>query len=46
MVVRGTGTLLGGQLGVHLSVGKGDVWIRRVVTAMVLVFALRLWWAA
>lgn len=40
----GAGTLLGGQLGVHLSILKGHQWIRGVVTLMVILFALRLWW--
>ena len=37
-----TGTLLGGQLGIHLTVLKGHQWIRRVVTATVLIFAVKL----
>lgn len=40
----GAGTLLGGQLGVHLSIRKGHRWIRGAVTLMVIIFALRLWW--
>jgi uncharacterized membrane protein YfcA len=39
----GVGTTLGGQIGVRLTVGKGDRWVRRVVTAAVLLFALKLW---
>ena len=42
----GAGTLLGGQLGVHLTVLKGHRWIRGVVTVTVLIFALRLWWTS
>jgi len=42
----GAGTLLGGQLGVHLTVLKGHRWIRGVVTVTVLLFALRLWWTS
>jgi len=40
----GAGTFLGGQLGVHLTILKGQRWIRGVVTLMVIIFALRLWW--
>lgn len=40
------GTVLGGQLGVRLTILKGDRFIRRVVTVMVIVFALRLWLSA
>lgn len=42
-LVLAAGTLLGGQLGVHLTVLKGHAWIRRVVTGMILIFAIRLW---
>ena len=41
----GLGTLLGGQLGVHLTVLKGHRWVRRVVTVAIVVFALKLWLA-
>lgn len=41
-----TGNVLGGLIGVHLTVLKGHAWIRRVVTAAVVVFAVRLWWTA
>ncbi|UCC24915.1 MAG: sulfite exporter TauE/SafE family protein [Gemmatimonadales bacterium] len=40
------GNLLGGLLGVRLNVRKGQDWIRAVVVAMVLVFAVRLWFSA
>lgn len=40
------GTVLGGLAGVRLTVLKGHTWIRRVVTAAVIVFAVRLWWTA
>lgn len=40
------GNAAGSQVGVHISVGKGEVWIRRVVTLMVVLFALRLWSSA
>ncbi len=41
--VLAAGTLLGGQLGVHLTVLKGHAWVRGVVTVAVLVFAVKLW---
>jgi uncharacterized membrane protein YfcA len=40
------GNLAGGQLGVHLTVLRGQDWVRNVVVVSVVVFALRLWWAA
>jgi len=40
------GNLLGGQVGVHLSVLKGHDWIRRVVMITVVIFAIRLWMAS
>ena len=40
------GNLAGGQLGVHLTVLRGQAWVRNVVVVSVVVFALRLWWAA
>jgi uncharacterized membrane protein YfcA len=36
------GNYLGGLAGVHLQVLKGQVWVRNVVTAMIVVFAIRL----
>ena len=39
------GNMLGAQLGVHLTVLKGQRWLRPVVTTLVVVFALRLWFA-
>ncbi len=39
------GNLVGGQLGVHLTVLKGQAWVRKVVVAAVVVFAVRLWWS-
>jgi len=41
-LVLGAGTLLGGQLGVHLTVLKGHRWVRAVVTVAVIVFAVLL----
>lgn len=37
------GNLGGGLLGVRLTVLKGHAWVRRVVTAAILVFAIKLW---
>ena len=39
----GAGTVLGGLVGVKLTVLKGHVWVKRVVTVTIIVFALRLW---
>lgn len=36
------GNSLGGWLGSHLSVNKGHAWIQRVVSVMVLIFAVKL----
>ena len=41
--ILGAGNLAGGLLGVRLTVLKGHGWIRNVVTATVILFALRLW---
>ncbi len=41
-----TGNLLGGLLGVRLTVLKGHRWVRRVVLIAVVAFALRLWLSA
>jgi len=40
------GNFLGGLAGVHLQVLKGHKWVRGVVTAVIIVFALRLLVAA
>jgi len=42
-LVLGAGTLVGGQIGVHLTVLKGHRWVRMVVTTAVIVFAILLW---
>jgi len=39
----GAGTVLGGLVGVRLTVLKGHAWIKRVMTVTIIVFALRLW---
>jgi uncharacterized membrane protein YfcA len=39
------GNLMGGLMGVRLSVLKGHRWIRRVVMVTVVIFAIRLWMA-
>lgn len=42
-LVLAGGTILGGLLGVKLTVTKGHEWVRHVVTVVVVAFALRLW---
>jgi uncharacterized membrane protein YfcA len=42
-VTLGIGNLIGGQVGVRLTVLKGHEWIRWFVSATVVLFALRLW---
>ncbi len=37
------GTILGGLLGARLTVLKGHRWLRRAVTATIVVFAVKLW---
>ncbi len=37
------GNVLGGQLGVRLTVLKGHAWIKHVVTVTIIVFAVKLW---
>lgn len=37
------GSVLGGYVGVHLTVLKGHAWIQRVVTVTIVLFAIRLW---
>lgn len=37
------GNLAGGLLGVRFTVRKGDAWVRRVVTAAIVLFAIKLW---
>jgi hypothetical protein len=39
----GAGTILGGLFGVRLTVLKGHRWIKAVVTIVVIVLAVRLW---
>jgi uncharacterized membrane protein YfcA len=39
----GAGNLIGSQIGVRLAVGKGHDWLQRVVTIVVIVFAIGLW---
>lgn len=41
--VLGAGNLAGGLVGVRLTILKGHGWIKKVVTATVILFALRLW---
>ena len=42
-LVLAAGTVTGGQLGVRLAIKKGHKWIRAVVTATIIVFAVKLW---
>ena len=37
------GNVLGGLLGARLTVLKGHGWVKNVVTATILVFAVKLW---
>ena len=37
------GSLVGGHVGVHLTVLKGHAWLQRVVTVTIVLFAFRLW---
>ena len=39
----GLGTGVGGQIGVRLTVLRGHSWTKRVVTVVVVIMALRLW---
>jgi len=41
--ILGAGNLAGGLVGVRLTILKGHGWIKKVVTATVILFALRLW---
>jgi len=41
-LILGTGMLLGGQLGVKLTILRGHKWIRAIVTITVILFAIRL----
>ena len=42
-LVLGAGTFVGGVLGARLTVIKGHEWVRVVVTATMIAFAIRLW---
>jgi uncharacterized protein len=45
-LILAAGNVLGGILGVRLTVLKGHRWVRRVVTVTIVVFAVKLWWSA
>ena len=45
-LVLAAGTVLGGQLGVRLTVVKGHAWVKVVVTVLIILFALRLWFSS
>lgn len=42
-LVLAAGSLVGGQLGVRLTILKGHRWIKGVVTVTVIIFAIKLW---
>jgi uncharacterized membrane protein YfcA len=42
----GLGNTIGGLLGVRIAVRKGHAWIKGFVTATIVVFAIRLWFAS
>lgn len=44
-LVLAAGSLLGGQLGVRLTVLKGHRWVKNVVTITVILFAVKLWFS-
>jgi hypothetical protein len=39
----GAGNFLGGLVGVRTTILRGNAWIRRVVTIVIVVFAIKLW---
>lgn len=41
-LVLGGGTMLGGYLGTHLQVERGEVWVRRLLVVCVIAFAIKL----
>lgn len=45
-LAMGVGNLLGGLLGVRLTVRKGHRWVQGFVTLTVILFALELWWGS
>jgi uncharacterized membrane protein YfcA len=45
-LVLAAGTTLGGLIGVRLTVLKGHRWVRGVVTATMILFALKLWFSS
>jgi len=44
-VILGLGNLIGGLIGVRLTVLKGHRWIRGVVTITIILFAIKLWFS-
>lgn len=42
-LILGAGSIVGSQIGVRLTVLKGDRWLRVVVTTTVIAFAIKLW---
>jgi uncharacterized membrane protein YfcA len=45
-LILAAGTILGGLMGVRLTVLKGHAWVRGVVTVTVIALALRLWFSS
>ena len=41
-LVLGGGTMLGGYLGTHLQIQRGEVWVRRLLVICVVAFAIKL----
>ncbi|MEA3334035.1 MAG: TSUP family transporter, partial [Pseudomonadota bacterium] len=41
-LVLAAGTMIGSQVGVHLTVLKGHRWIKKVVTVVVIIMAIKL----
>jgi uncharacterized membrane protein YfcA len=42
-LVLGGGNFVGGLIGVRLTVARGHAWVRRVVIAVIILFAIKLW---
>ena len=42
-IALGVGNAIGGAIGVRIAMKKGHAWLRMVVTATVIVFAIKLW---
>ena len=42
-IILGFGTVIGGLLGVKLTILKGHTWLKKIVTITMIVFAVKLW---